>query len=883
MSTDEPDTPGFDHRPVMVDEITDLFAPVPPGTVVDATLGGGGHSASLLRHHPQIDVLGIDQDAEALEAASATPGRVRSPGAHEPSPVRPTRRRARRPRRRRDQRRPVRPRRVVAAARPRRSRLLVPERRPARHADGRRSALVGGRRRQRLRRARTRRIIRRYGDERFAGRIARAIVAARPLQSTTELAEVVTTAIPAAGAAHRRTPGEADVPGDPHRGQRRTRRACRARSTRRSRPPAPGGRIAVLAYHSGEDRIVKERFAARRRGVRVPARSAVRVRSGADRPPGARRSQAPERRRARSEPSCRVGAAARGREDRSDRQRRPDGPLMSTAGTASRAEGDRPFDPARRSPRQQTVVQARSCPSCHDVGAGRRSSRALAWVGAVRRAPRRGRVPHPARRASAAYRPARARGDRTARAVRRTALRARRTAVAGPPRRGGRGDRAWSAATRASSSASTPEAVARRSPPREARLDDHDVDRRHRPAPAVPRRQGGHVGERRRSADDPADAGTHATARRSRRGSRRRSAEPQPRAPSRRDARPPRRQGTAVSDARIPDHGTAVAVEAHRRRAARQRSALGRRDPPAADDVPATLPARRRPQRSVGAAPPSAAPDRALASTRRATASASRRRRRKRTPRRAGSPRFRLIAALVVIVVLLLVIVARVAALQTTEAEALPRAGRRAVDPHVGRARTARHDLRSQRQRDGDLGPAATHLDQPEADRERPGARSRRSTTCSTCPTRRSPNCSPRSTAKERGFVYVARQVDAAVGEQISEPRAARRQRRSRGPAGDARRRDRPQRHRRDRHRRRRHRRARAAVRRPADAAPAARCRARSRPADRSIPGSETVTEAPVAGDDLVLTLDRSIQFSTEQVLLETVSASSAPAAPRRS
>ncbi len=43
-------------------------------------------------------------------------------------------------------------------------------------------------------------------------------------------------------------------------------------------------------------------------------------------------------------------------------------------------------------------------------------------------------------------------------------------------------------------------------------------------------------------------------------------------------------------------------------------------------------------------------------------------------------------------------------------------------------------------------------------------------------------------------------------------------------------------------------------------------------PGGRSIPGSETVTEAPVAGDDLVLTIDRSIQFSTEQVLLEKVS-----------
>lgn len=42
-------------------------------------------------------------------------------------------------------------------------------------------------------------------------------------------------------------------------------------------------------------------------------------------------------------------------------------------------------------------------------------------------------------------------------------------------------------------------------------------------------------------------------------------------------------------------------------------------------------------------------------------------------------------------------------------------------------------------------------------------------------------------------------------------------------------------------------------------------------PGGRSIPGSELVTERPVAGDDLVLTLDRSVQYSTEQVLLEKV------------
>ncbi len=42
-------------------------------------------------------------------------------------------------------------------------------------------------------------------------------------------------------------------------------------------------------------------------------------------------------------------------------------------------------------------------------------------------------------------------------------------------------------------------------------------------------------------------------------------------------------------------------------------------------------------------------------------------------------------------------------------------------------------------------------------------------------------------------------------------------------------------------------------------------------PGGRTIPGAETITAAPVPGDDLVLTIDRSIQFSTEQVLLEQV------------
>jgi 16S rRNA (cytosine1402-N4)-methyltransferase len=101
------------------------------------------------------------------------------------------------------------------------------------------------------------RIIRHYGEERFAGRIARAIGRARrrsPLRTTRELAAVVAAAVP-----RRR--------GGPHPA-RRTFQALRIEVNREleeltaSLPRAvqllaPGGRVVVIAYHSLEDRVVK--------------------------------------------------------------------------------------------------------------------------------------------------------------------------------------------------------------------------------------------------------------------------------------------------------------------------------------------------------------------------------------------------------------------------------------------------------------------------------------------------------------------------------------------------------------------------------------------------------------------------------------------------
>ena len=58
------------HVPVLEKEIVELFAGQPAGVIVDATLGGGGHAAAILTGAPQLQLVGIDRDHEAREEAS---------------------------------------------------------------------------------------------------------------------------------------------------------------------------------------------------------------------------------------------------------------------------------------------------------------------------------------------------------------------------------------------------------------------------------------------------------------------------------------------------------------------------------------------------------------------------------------------------------------------------------------------------------------------------------------------------------------------------------------------------------------------------------------------------------------------------------------------
>lgn len=60
----------FTHEPVLVREIVELLAPGPARRLVDGTVGGGGHAAALLTAAPDAELLGLDRDDEALAAAS---------------------------------------------------------------------------------------------------------------------------------------------------------------------------------------------------------------------------------------------------------------------------------------------------------------------------------------------------------------------------------------------------------------------------------------------------------------------------------------------------------------------------------------------------------------------------------------------------------------------------------------------------------------------------------------------------------------------------------------------------------------------------------------------------------------------------------------------
>lgn len=256
------------HTPVMLARCVELLAPAldaPGAVLVDSTLGMGGHTEAVLQAFGQVRVIGLDRDPQALELAGRrlAPFGERFTGVHAVY----------------DEIGDVVHRRMglesvqgVLMDLGVSSLQLDEVDRGFSYAqdaplDMRMDRTTGPTAADILNTYDERelaRILREYGEERFAGRIARNIVAAReraPLARTGELVQLLRASIPAAT---RKTGGH---PG------KRTFQALRIEvngeldALERALPEsievlAVGGRIVVEAYHSLEDRLVKRAFAA---------------------------------------------------------------------------------------------------------------------------------------------------------------------------------------------------------------------------------------------------------------------------------------------------------------------------------------------------------------------------------------------------------------------------------------------------------------------------------------------------------------------------------------------------------------------------------------------------------------------------------------------
>jgi 16S rRNA (cytosine1402-N4)-methyltransferase len=264
---DAPGVSRYRHVPVLLGRVLELLAPAltaPGAVVVDATLGMGGHAEALLVAHPQARLIGIDRDTDALALATRrlAPFETRITLVHAVYDQLP----------------------VVLdeLGLPAVDGILfdlgvsslqldetdrgfsyahdAPLDMRMDRTTGKTAADVVNT----YSAAEIARVLRVYGEERFASRIAHAIVQERsrqPLVSGSRLAELVRDSIPAAT---RRTGGHP---------AKRTFQALRIEvnaelaALERAVPAAVaavrvGGRVVVLSYQSLEDRLVKQVFAA---------------------------------------------------------------------------------------------------------------------------------------------------------------------------------------------------------------------------------------------------------------------------------------------------------------------------------------------------------------------------------------------------------------------------------------------------------------------------------------------------------------------------------------------------------------------------------------------------------------------------------------------
>ncbi len=323
---------GAGHVPVLVGRVTALLAPALTGqgaVLIDATLGRAGHALALLEACPGLLLIGIDADLAAIGAAREllAPYSDRVTLVHArydeiPAIV------ARQDQMRQDRGSQHQIMGLLFDLGVSSPQLDDPERgfayareapldmRMDRTADRTAADIING-----YPAAELARVLRDYGEERFARRIADALVRERahePITSTQRLSAIVKDAIPAAT---RRTGGNP---------AKRTFQALRIEvndelgTLRRALPAAldvlaVGGRVVVLAYHSLEDRIVKQELVRRSRdqtppGLPVtPAHAAPQFRllaRGAERPDSEELTANPRAASARLRAAERINQAA---------------------------------------------------------------------------------------------------------------------------------------------------------------------------------------------------------------------------------------------------------------------------------------------------------------------------------------------------------------------------------------------------------------------------------------------------------------------------------------------------------------------------------------------------------------------------------------------
>ena len=245
-----------EHLPVLTDRVVEFLSPAAPGLLIDATVGLGGHAEALLRSEPGFRLLGLDRDPAALARAGERLRDYSDRARLEESPF--------------DQLPAIlerlqldAPSAILADLGCSSLQLDSPERGFSFQADGPLDMRMGGSGRtaadllESVDGDELVRILRDYGEERQARAISRAIVARRggsPLRTTGELSRLVRSVVGDGGRRIHpatRTFQALRIAVNDELGQLERFLEPAVRALR------PGGRIAVIAFHSLEDRIVK--------------------------------------------------------------------------------------------------------------------------------------------------------------------------------------------------------------------------------------------------------------------------------------------------------------------------------------------------------------------------------------------------------------------------------------------------------------------------------------------------------------------------------------------------------------------------------------------------------------------------------------------------